>query len=315
MKMLALKQKGFAHVELLIIAVVIAVVGFAAYKVTKSNHDQDTSGQNSRPENKDKNGPLVWSYDEAGLEWYVKSGTAPSCKDPLKFDMSPVDISNVSAVGLPGAYRGFNYKAHGGFRAVESTNGELEVKMPIDAKLRNITRYYEKIPGHEYELQYLVTFENDCGIAFRFDHLHTLSPDFQALAEKTPEPKRDDTRSGSDTQSFDVTFRAGDVVATKVGFPSAKNFGFDFGVYDYRTRNVISSNATWAEIHKQFASTEFHGICWTPLLPEDDAIKAEAMAKDRSNYNTNKPFHLSSDYCDFAPYKTLDFNGGQPTDG
>jgi hypothetical protein len=224
-------------------------------------------------------------------------------------------MSKVTAVGLPGAYRGFSYKAHGGFRAATSTNGLLEVKMPIDANFRGVTRYYEAIPGYPDELQYLVTFENDCGIAFRFDHLQTLSPALQAYAEKSPPPKKDDTRGDPNAERISVPMQSGTVIATAVGFPSAKNYGFDFGVYDYRKPNEISKNKEWAKIHEMYSAQHFHGVCWLPMLPAADAAIAEALAKDRANYNANKPFNLISDYCDFAPHNTLDFNSGQPTDG
>ena len=186
--------------------------------------------------------------------------------------------------------------------------------MPMDAKLMNIGRYYERVPGQDYELQYIVDFENDCGIAFRFDHLHTLSPAFQTYADKSPEPKKDDT-SGAPAAPIRKPFKAGDLIATRVGFPTAKNYGFDFGVYDYRKRNEISKNKQWADIHATFSASTFHGVCWLQMLPAADAAKAEAQAKDPGNYNSSKPFNLTSDYCTFAPHTTLDFNNGQPTDG
>lgn len=315
MKVLALKQKGFAHIEILIVAIVLIGIGFAGYKVVSNKKDDGKGAQNAQatsPPN--DSGPPVWEYDQSKLAWYVKSGTAPACKEPFTFDVSPVDMSKITAVGLPGAYRGFSYKAHGGFRAAASTKGKVDVKMPYDATLKNITRYYEKIPGNSNELQYLLSFESDCGIAFRFDHLYTLAPAFQAQAEKSPPPKQDDT-SGNPGAPINITFKAGDLVATEVGFKQAQNYGFDFGVYDYRRPNEISKNSQWAEIHKPFSATTFHGVCWLPMLPGADASKAEAMAKDRSNYNSSKPFNLTSDYCDFAPHKTLEFNNGQPTDG
>lgn len=308
-----------ADTRLLIAVIMIPLLilcGLIYLVINSSDSPQETTNTQTAPENTiSKDGPPTWAYNQETSEWFVQNGTAPACKDPFTLDMTPVDMAKVTAVGLPGAYRGFSYKAHGGFRLVDSTGGNAEIKMPTDAKLMGITRYYEAIPGKPHELQYLLHFENDCGIAFRFDHIATLTPAMQALAEKTPEPKKDDTR-GPESPSFDpVPLKAGEVIATAVGFPLAKNYGFDFGVYDYRARNAISENEQWAAIHQPFSASEFHGVCWIPLLPGDDAAKAEAMAKDRNNYNSSKPFYLISDYCDFAPYKTLDFNNGQPTEG
>ncbi len=258
---------------------------------------------------------VVWEYDQGSLNWSVKSGVAPACNEPLRLEISPVNMSEVVAVGLPGAYRGFNYKAHGGFRMADKTAGKVDVRLPMDANLRSVSRYYESTPGNPYELQYLADFENDCGIAFRFDHLFTLSPELQAVAEKSPPPKKNDTRRDSESEYISIPIKAGTVIATAVGFPSAQNYGFDFGMYDRRQRNEISNNPTWAQLHKTFSAQDYHGICWVTLLPASDAAAAEAMAKDRDNSNTNKPFHLTSDYCSFAPYRTLDFNDGQPTEG
>lgn len=275
-------------------------------------HESKTSQQ---PSTSTASGSPIWKFNDQQQAWQIVSGSAPACKDPFTFDISPVDMTKVSAVSLPGAYRGYNYKAHGGFRLTDSTGGYAEIKMPMDAKLMHIGRYYEQVPGQDYELQYIIDFENDCGMAFRFDHLQTLSPAFQAYADKSPAPKKNDTSSDPNIPAIRKLFKAGEVVATRMGFPTARNYGFDFGVYDYRQPNEISKNKQWAAIHQTYSAQHFYGVCWLPLLPAADAAKAEAMAKDRNNYNSAKPFNLTSDYCNFAPHKTLEYNSGQPTDG
>lgn len=309
---LAHKEDGFHVVELIITVVVLIAIGLIGFKVF-SIQKADKSGQGNKRASSESTGSPVWAYDQQKREWFVKNGTAPNCPS-LLLSRSPVDMQKVVAVGLPGAYRGYSYKAHGGFRVAPETTGKIDVVLPMDARLMGITRYYEAIPGYPDELQYLVDFENDCGVAFRFDHLQALSPELQKYAEKTPEPKKDDTRRDAQ-EPLNVPMKAGDLVATAVGFPAAQNYGFDFGVYDYRERNEISKNSEWAKIHEPFSAQTFHGVCWLPLLPSADAQRAETMAKDRNNYNSSKPFYLISDYCNFAPYNTLDFNNGQPTDG
>lgn len=295
-------QEGSHVLGILLAIAVLSLTVLVGYKLF---HQSSTT----------KSGDVVvsWKYDQEKLEWYTEGGEAPKCKDPLLFDISPVELSKVTAIGLPGSYRGFNYKAHGGFRLLDSTEGGADIRLPMDMNLTGITRYYESIPGYPDELQYILDFENDCGIAIRFDHLHTLTPDFMSIAETTPQPKKNETNRNS--EKMRRPFKQGDVIATKVGFPSAKNYGFDFGVYDYRQRNKISSNSQWADIQSQFSASTFHGICWIPLLPANDASKAESISKDRNNYNSNKPFNLTSDYCEFAPYRSLDFNNGQPVEG
>lgn len=291
-----LGQDGFHILPLILCLVVISAIGFVGFRVYQE--------QSSK-----KDEPVVWAFDEEKLAWYTKSGEAPDCKQPYVLDQSPVNLSEVMVIGMPGAYRGYSYKPHGGMRLKNPDSGVTEIKMPIDATLVGLTRYYE---GNPAELQYLLTFESDCGIAFRFDHLYTLSPEFKAIADTTPEPKVNDTRTDPNVAFTRVKFQAGDVVATEVGFPQSKNFGFDFGVYDYRQSNQISQNQEWAAIHNQHQSLDWYGICWINSMPANDVTRAKELSL--TVINPAKP-NLISDYCSYAPNTTLDFNNGQPTDG
>lgn len=294
-------QSGIAHLVLIIlILLVLGAIGFAGYQVIEKRNAQNKSNE-----------PVKWAFNEQNLEWFTQNGKAPTCKEPFKFDQTPVDISQVTGVLMPGAYRGFSYKPHGGFGVPESTIGKVEVKMPIDATLVGLTRYYEGKPTAD--LQYLLTFETDCGIAFRFDHLYTLSPELQALAEKTPEPKLDDTRTSPDNAPPRTKFKSGQVIATQVGLPSMKIYGFDFGVYDYRQRNEISKDSQWAAIHNQYQSLDWFGVCWFDMLPGNDPEVVKPLSLKQ--YDTRRTVPKVSDYCANAPHKTLEFNDGKPTDG
>jgi len=295
-----MKQKvshGF-HVGILIVSIaVLGIVATLIFVFLNSHTSSDKTSERTK-----------WAYDENKHEWYVQRGVATSCKDPFTFDVTPIDLSQVIAIGMPGAYRGYSYKPHGGFRLADTSQGKVDVKLPIDATLVGLTRYYE---GEPATLQYLLTFESDCGIAFRFDHLYTLTPRFQEIAETTPEPKLNDTSVDPNIAFDRVDFKAGEVVATEVGFPVQRNYGFDFGVYDYRSRNDISRNDAWAKIHNQYQSQEWYGRCWVGMLPGEDG----EIAKDLSLVviNPARP-NIVSDYCDYAPYRTADFNDGKPTE-
>lgn len=303
-------QRGFHLVELAIAVVVIGLIGAVAYLFISNSAKNQIIIKTSDGGTKEF---VQWAYDQDKFKWYARTGTPTECPDPFKFDMTPVDMSHVMVTGLPGAYRGFSYKPHGGFRLNEDSNGTVDIKMPIDATLVGLTRYYETTPGNPAELQYLLTFETDCGIAFRFDHLHTLAPKFQAIAETTPEPKLNDTRTDPDDAPDPIAFKAGEVIATKVGFMKSRNYGFDFGVYDYRQPNQISKNPKWADIHKQYSALDWHGVCWFNMLPGADA--AESVKLSEITINPQRPNLVVSDYCDNAKHTTLDFNNGQPVDG
>ena len=301
------RQSGLHLIEAIIAVVVIGLIGVVTYLFINNANQPHTTVKTSDGGTKQA---VRWTYDDNARQWYAQGGNPPACRDPFKFDMSPVDLTDATSVLLPGQYRGFNYKPHGGFGFNESTNGAVEVRMPMDATLVGLTRYLEGDPA---ELQYVLTFESDCGIAFRFDHLYTLSPKFRAIAETVPEPKLNDTRTNPDDNPDPVAFKAGEVVATHVGFKKLKRYGFDFGVYDYRQRNEISKNPEWVNLHQQYTSQEWHGVCWFSMLPGDDAERAVKLSE--VSMNTQKPNLIISDYCPNARNTTLNFNGGNPTDG
>lgn len=254
------------------------------------------------------NRPVKWAYDSEKKEWFVKEGRAPACKDPFVFDRTPFDISQATSAGGGGTYRGFSYKPHGGFRLDNSSDGKIDIFMPIDAKLVSATRYYEGSPP---DLQHLLTFETDCGIAFRFDHIANLASKLQEYVNQTPAPKLNDTRSSPDEQPEPIYLKSGELIATSVGFKQSKNFGFDFGVYDYRKRNVISSNLEWVALHSEYTDLEWHGVCWFDMLPGPDAAKATAL--NRVQVDSRRPLVMVSDYCP-GQHLTLEFNGGRPVE-
>lgn len=307
MRIKKLNQNGFHVIEFTIILVVLAAIGLVGFKVLNKKPVDSNKSETSTTKTVN-NDPIKWAYNESENKWFTQTGTAPACKEPFKFDNTPVDLSLLSVIGMPGSYRGYNYKPHGALRADGSPDGKMDIKMPMDATLVGLKRYKEGTPE---TLQYLLTFESDCGIAFRFDHLYTLSPDFQKIAETTPEPTSD-TRSDPNLPFARTSFKAGETIATAVGFPATKNFGFDFGVYDYRKPNEISKNSKWAAIHNQYQSLEWYGVCWLDMFPGDDAAKAKQLSL--VVVNPAKP-NIISDYCPNAPHNTLEFNNGQPTDG
>lgn len=184
----------------------------------------------------------------------LQSLGVPPCPDPLILQ-TPVDLSKVTAILYPGQVRGGNFKAHGGFRFDNSKFDEIEVRAPIDANFTDASRYIEM-----GETQYLLDFQNDCGIRYRFDHLLTLSPKFAKIVEGLPEPKVDDSRTTHINGNIKIT--SGEVIATAVGFKSGNVF-VDFGVYDMRG--------------KVFSNPQDNAICWFDLLPASASAKVKAF--------------------------------------
>lgn len=286
---------GFHGVLIIVIVAAIAgagVLGYVFYKnLAKNTKNTDTT--------------VRWQYDQQKGEWFVAQGTAPACKEPFVFDYSPVDLSLVANIGFPGTYRGNDYKVHGTFALSESST----VKLPADATLSGIVRYLEGDPA---ELQYKVNFEMDCGISFYFDHLRTLSPQLEELADKLPEPELNSTRVDPNNAPPRIQMKAGDIVATATGAHQLRRYGIDFGVIDYRERNVISKNPKWAALHTNFKPSEWYGVCWFNMLPGKDADAARQLSAVQAD--TRRTAKLVSDYCGNAEYKTIDLFKGQPVE-
>jgi len=208
---------------------------------------------------------LVLAYgwvkgDFRGLLFVSKKNTCPTLQ-------SPVNISHVTSVLYPGQERGGDYKAHGGFRLAGLSNNNITVKAPISAKLTKAGHYIEI-----GEVQYIFIFETNCGLTYRFDHLLTLAPKFQAVSDKLPLAK--EGRSEFVSVGSDIEVEVGETIATAVGFrhndQGKPNVSFDFGVYLDRYD---------------------HGLCWLDLLPIDDATRLKALPG--GDYQSGK----TSDYC------------------
>lgn len=294
MRLRKLSENGFHVLFTLVLLAVLGVIGVAGYVVYTNDRNK-------------ANADVLWSFDEKKKEWFVKEGTVPACKNPLVFDYDPLDLNRVESIGMPGVYASKSYKVHGGMRLPTSSKGQANIRLPMDATLTGLKRYYD---GQTTDMQHLVSFENDCGIQIYFDHLNVLSPTLQKLAENTPEPTVNDTRSNPSDAPPRTKFKAGDIIATGVGFPSTDNYGFDFGVVDYRQRNEISKNEKWADLHQEFITTEWYGVCWLDKLP--GAEKAKTLIKLQTDTRRTQKF--VSDYCEEGDYTTLDFNDGQPAD-
>ncbi|HBB37122.1 MAG: hypothetical protein UX02_C0002G0330 [Candidatus Moranbacteria bacterium GW2011_GWC1_45_18] len=267
--------------NILIVLVLVIFIAFAWWHFTATEDERTGSQKNNQPTLSDySTAPadnvtapakkVRWNFDG---EEYAPSGTPRACPDPLEIE-SPVDVSKASSILYPGQYRGDDFKAHGGFRFDGYRSDAITVTVPLDARLQDASRYIE-----DGQVQYLFDFIHDCGIMYRFDHLATLTPRFEAYARQLPEAKVNDSR----TTLFpdDVYVTTGDVIATSVNREG--NVFVDFGVYDLRQKNGITID--------EKNSLARHGICWFDLLPASDAqrVKSLPASDERSG--------AKSEYC------------------
>lgn len=187
----------------------------------------------------------------------------PPCPDPLVLQ-TPVDLSKVTSVLYPGQERGGNFKPHGGFRFDNSKPDEIEIVAPLEGKLREAQAYTE-----QGEIQYLVDFENPCGIVYRFDHIALFSSKFKELTQSLPVISEEDWKSGKGVHqqrpgSFDISVQKGELIATSVGFKKTNNVFVDFGVYDLRGKNLYQNPRPYA-------------VCWFDLLTAEDTVTVKSF--------------------------------------
>lgn len=263
-----------------VIPLLVAFGGIFAYLTENNVPKASTSETPAVVEKEDTDTKSVtWDFD--GSKW-VASGTAPECDEPVTLK-TPVDLSQATAILYPGQTRS-QYKPHGGFRFEGAKNTDITVTAPYDAVVTQASRYIEA-----GEVQYLFEFVNECGLAYRFDHLLTLSSKFQSLADKLPEAKVDDSRT---TKLEPTIVTAGEIIATAVGFTKTANVSVDFGVYDFRSPNKASENENYKSAHQDQSSLAFYGICWLDMLPSDDKLAAKALPGGDAQAGKQ------SDYCD-----------------
>ncbi len=271
---------------LIAVAVVAAISGLIIY-ATAGSKKAETSTQSSPTANKDETsqqkaqGSVQWQW--SGDKWQT-NGNPPTCPDPLKFSTAPTDLSKATAVLYPGQSRGNNYKPHGGLRFDKAGDNNVSVKAIMDGVVASGARYIEM-----GETQYMFTIVNDCGIAYRYDHLLTLSPTFQKLADTLPVAKDNDSRT---TNFNDATvIKAGDEIATAVGFSKNHNVSFDLGVYDYRQRNQAAQSTSYVSQHQNFLSQAGYALCWLDMFSTADSATLKSLPGGDGTAGK------TSDYC------------------
>lgn len=277
-------QHGFHLSFVVIVIVVLGLIVASGWLVMKrqdkaENTSESNSQTNTQEGSREQTSRVGWSW--TGTEW-KSSGDAPACPSPLEIT-TPVDINKVESILYPGQQRSTGYKAHGGFR-LSSASNTVTVVAPMDAKVTSGSRYIEM-----GEVQYLFEFTNDCGVKYRLDHLLVLTPEMQKIADTLPAAKENQSQTTNFTQDYPV--KAGDKVATAVGFKNTKNVGFDFGLYDLRQKNAASKKAGYESAHQMELSQAAYGLCWLDNLnAEDEAIARALPGGDQAAGKT-------SDYC------------------
>ncbi len=295
-------QSGFSHLIIPIIVIVVAVVGFAGYRVAQSSKDTAAKPANINEQSAApaKTVAASWPISPA-ITWEATGDgkwislpydtTPPACPDPISLGLPTTDIQKATSILYPGQSRsgtfegkGGTYKAHGGIRFDNNADNNVNVVMPFNGSVFRASRFLV-----EGEIQYGFDITNDCGIMIRLGHLRELTPAFQAIADALPAAIEGDSRTTKVTPN--VAFKTGDKIATAVGFKNTKNVGFDYGVYDLRTANEASKDPAFSTAHADTAELTSHGLCWLNLASSSDQATLKALpAGDSKSGKT-------SDYC------------------
>lgn len=258
---------GFGIVSFIILAAISIYLFFPDTGTNTPTPQTETSTTSAAVSNQDAEKGSIVSWNWNGNNW-TASGTAPECPKPL-LTVLPVDLNLVEGILYPGQSRGGDYKAHGGFRFATTTNS-ISVKIPLNSHVTSASRYIEG-----GEVQYFFNFTSSCGIAYRFDHLLTLTEKFQKIADALPEARVDDSRTTRIDPPVEV--EQGEQIATEIGFANNKNVFVDFGVYDLRKTNLASKNPDFAARHSNFREFIFYGICWLDHYPSEVSTQLKAL--------------------------------------
>ncbi len=295
-------QNGFSHILILMFVIILAVVGFAGYRVyDKSNGDSASNKVESEKSGSNQetlasawpnDSEITWGATGDG-QWmpFPYDTVPPACPDPLRLEIPTTEISKATSILYPGQSRtgsfeglGGTYKPHGGIRFDNNTDNNIDVVMPYNGSVFRATRFL--VDG---EIQYGFDIVNDCGVMIRFGHLRELTPEFQVIIDKLPEAIEGDSRATKVEPN--VAFKTGDLIATAVGFKNTKNVGFDYGLYDLRKNNEASKDSIYNAAHKDTAESAFHGLCWLDLVSSENEAILKALPGGDGNAGKK------SDYC------------------
>ncbi len=219
-----------------------------------------------------------WAQDNNG---WRPVGTPPLCPDPLEL-ASVVDVTKATSVLYPGQKRSVGYENTAGFRFDGLANEAIQVTAPMDGEIVQAARFL--VSG---EIQYVFDILSPCGIMNRFDHLLIIPSKLQAVADSLPAPKENDSRSTSISPSVKII--KGEVVATAIGLRRGKNTFLSWTVFDFRTKNRISQEPSWAAEHP---ALDHYAICPFPYLPSIDREIIKSLPP--ADYLSGS----KSDFCD-----------------
>ncbi|HSX30465.1 MAG TPA: prepilin-type N-terminal cleavage/methylation domain-containing protein [Candidatus Saccharimonadales bacterium] len=256
-------QSGFSVIELVIVIVLLAAVGFVLVKVVHKEHSSSPGTHTSQTPQKSQ-AKLV--AGEAGDDSAVVAGT---CKDDPRA-MFTHDFTEPSKLKLiePPVIDGGNIRDRSWPAINTSVTDKVAIYAPADVKLTSgiYKIAHEGASTYDYDLW----FELSCQRWFFINHITDPVPKVRKLFSSTPNvPKSGSATADRMQVSPPVSFSSGELIGYTSGTQDAHNF--DLGVFDQNHTNTLPSSYP---VHGD--SREYHFICSFDLFP--DSIKAQYYA-------------------------------------
>ncbi|MCL5410840.1 MAG: hypothetical protein M1324_03220 [Patescibacteria group bacterium] len=263
--------KRFWWIGLIILIVIVAGI----ILINKNEKETASSSKPTDSQDSAKN-KVFWQQNQDG---WKAVGTPPACPEPLVLSIG--DISQATSVLYPGQMRSVGYEPTAGFRFDNTSNNAIQIQAPLDGEIVAASRFISSGSN-----QYVFDIMSPCGIMNRFDHLLEIPAKLQAIADKLPEPKENDSRSTAINPP--VSISKGEIIATKIGISENNNNFLSWTVFDFRQKNKISQEQDWAVSHPGL----YHfAICpYQYMTAEDQAIAKKLPPADEKSGD-------KSDFC------------------
>ena len=177
-----------------------------------------------------------------------------------EFTSHLTDLERIEYIVPWGTVQNGNLKNHS-YLHIRGGGGNVGVAVhaPVDSHLIAAARYRERGSGSD---EYMLLFQVSCEVAYKLDHIDTLSPKL-AAALGDLESKRDDTRTTRVRPT--VPLAAGDVIGYTNGTRQAGSW--DFGVYSLVAANQLPDRLK-THTKRPEGSQYRYAVCPFAFFPE-----------------------------------------------
>lgn len=216
-------QDGIAHVGLILLVVlVIAAVGFAAFRIGSAGKSKDNASNSNTP----KGTGAVFQTGSSGC-----TPDAPVAVAENAFTESPLNLDQVKVITLGKETNDPRFV----YPWINTDKSErTEIFAPATGKLYMIRHKVYEVGGEKGN-DYDMFFAVDCKTVYRFNHISNPREDIKATYPAGDLPSGDYANGGQDIAErvkpkTAITVKAGESLGSTIGTPGAHSFDFAVGV-------------------------------------------------------------------------------------